>query len=111
MRLLIATVRVYYVAVLAAFAILAGGSTGSMMSLTSPLVAESVTMRQMPQAVTMTYSCLVFGVISGAPLAGVLFDCTGTMTAPFIFAGSAIILAAIILNSPFGRLEKPAQEP
>jgi hypothetical protein len=33
------------------------------------------------------------------------------MTAPFIFAGSAIILAAIILNSPFGRLEKPAQEP
>eukprot|EP01047_Picozoa_sp_COSAG01_P012427 COSAG01_NODE_560_length_15462_cov_18.361192_12_plen_518_part_00 len=56
-------------------AAICGAGIGTLMSVTSPLVAACVSMRQMPQAVSTTYACLAVGILLSAPIAGDLIDC------------------------------------
>ena len=88
---------------LQSLAALSGACMGTLMSVTSPLVAECVPMAAMAQAVTATYSCMTFGIFLGAPLAGLLFEWTGDMAAAFVFAAAVLFAAAGILNAPRAR--------
>lgn len=88
---------------LQSLAALSGACMGTLMSVTSPLVAECVRPESMAQAVTATYSCLAVGIFLGAPLAGLLFEWTEDMAAAFVFAGAMIFFAAGILNAPCAR--------
>ena len=85
-------------AMLQALAVIAGACVGVLMSATSPLAAERVTQRQMPQAVTMVYSMLLVGVLSGPPLAGLLYEASGSMAAAFFVSGGIFVVAALVLN-------------
>ena len=81
-------------------AALSGACLGTLMSVTSPLVSECVTMQQMAQAVTLVYSCLALGILLGAPFAGLLFEWIGDMAAAFLFASAMLFAGAGILNAP-----------
>eukprot|EP01052_Picozoa_sp_SAG31_P020426 SAG31_NODE_1535_length_7971_cov_7.118438_3_plen_99_part_00 len=50
----------------------------------------------MPQAVTLAYSSLLVGILSGAPLAGLLCDATGSMVPAFFASGLIFAVAALV---------------
>ena len=99
-------------ALLRGLAALSGMCMGTLMSVTSPLVADAVPIRHMTQAVTLTYTCLCVGILLGGPIAGWLYDIAGTQSPSFIFAAASLAVGAVILNLPErgGAEEKEKEE-
>ncbi|XP_053403348.1 monocarboxylate transporter 12-like [Mercenaria mercenaria] len=78
-------------------AVIYGISTGFTLSVTSVILFDLVGLKSLTEALGMVSLFSGLGSVLGPPFAGLLYDTTGSYTAPFLASGASMSFAAILM--------------
>ncbi|KAI8492105.1 hypothetical protein Bbelb_300020 [Branchiostoma belcheri] len=82
---------------LLAYSVAMGTCTGGFRALIMPLVADTVGVVRMPNALGLTLVCEGVGILLGPPVAGWLYDATDNYNSSFFVAGGCFVASLLPL--------------